>query len=221
MGSGYSVELCGGTHVQRTGDIGGFKIQFETGIAAGVRRIEAVTGQAAVDHSRALEQRLFMASEQLKTNPAELVDRISHVVGENKALAKEIEALNQKVATAQSSDLGAAMEDINGVAVLVASVQGDSKTVMQTLDTLRSKTANDSVFVLANVAGGKVGLVVAVSKALSARIPAPDLLNSIGPLVGAKGGGRPDLARAGGGNNPDGIEALVSAAKEWLQERLN
>ena len=221
MGSGYSVELCGGTHVQRTGDIGSFKIQFETGIAAGVRRIEAVTGQAAVDHARALEQRLFMASEQLKTNPAELVDRILHVVGENKALAKEIEALNQKVATAQSSDLGAAMEDINGVAVLVASVQGDSKTVMQTLDTLRSKTADDSVFVLANVAGGKVGLVVAVSKALSARIAAPDLLNSIGPLVGAKGGGRPDLARAGGGNNPDGIEALISAAKEWLQERLN
>ena len=162
-----------------------------------------------------------MASEQLKTNPSELVDRILHLVGENKGLAKEIEALNQKVATAQSSDLGAAMEDINGVAVLVASVQGDSKTVMQTLDTLRSKTSDDSVFVLANVADGKVGLVVAVSKALSVRIAAPDLLNSIGPLVGAKGGGRPDLARAGGGNNLDGIEALVAAAKEWLQERLN
>ena len=161
-----------------------------------------------------------MASEQLKTNPAELVDRILHVVGENKALAKEIEALNQKVATAQSGDLGR-RQDINGVAVLVASVQGDNKTVMQTLDTLRSKTADDSVFVLANVAGGKVGLVVAVSKALSERIAAPDLLNSIGPLVGAKGGGRPDLARAGGGNNPDGIEVLIAAAKEWLRERLN
>ena len=221
MGSGYSVELCGGTHVQRTGDIGGFKIQLETGIAAGVRRIEAVTGQAAVDHSRLLEERLFMASEQLKTNPAELVDRIVHVVGENKALVKEIEALNQKVATAQSSDLGDAIEMINGVAVLVAAVQGDSKTVMQTLDTLRSKTPENSVFVLANIAGGKVGLVVAVSKELSARIPAPDLLNSIGHLVGAKGGGRPDLARAGGGSNPDGIEALLVAAKEWLQEQLS
>jgi alanyl-tRNA synthetase len=221
MGGDYSMELCGGTHVARTGEIGAFKIQFETGIAAGVRRIEAVSGQAAVDHLRLLEDRMLMASEQLKTNPGELVDRIMQVVSENKSLAKEIDALSKKAAAAQSSDLSGSIEEINGVAVLVAMVQGDSKAVMQTLDTLRSKTPHNSVFVLANVHDGKVGLVVAVGKELSTRIAAPDLLNSVGPLVGAKGGGRSDLARAGGGNNPDGIESLLVAAKEWIHEQLS
>ena len=221
MGGDYSMELCGGTHVARTGEIGAFKIQFETGIAAGIRRIEAVSGQAAVDHLRLLEDRMLMASEQLKTNPGELVDRIIQVVSENKSLAKEIDALSKKAAAAQSSDLSGSIEEINGVAVLVAMVQGDSKAVMQTLDTLRSKTPHNSVFVLANVHDGKVGLVVAVGKELSTRIAAPDLLNSVGPLVGAKGGGRPDLARAGGGNNPDGIESLLVAAKEWIHEQLS
>ena len=221
MGGDYSVELCGGTHVARTGEIGAFKIQFETGIAAGVRRIEAVSGQAAVSHLRLLEDRMLMASEQLKTNPAELVDRITHLVGENKSLAKEIAALSQKVAAAQSSDLSGSIDDINGVSVLAATVNGDSKAVMQTLDTLRSKTPDNSIFVLANTHDGKVGLVVAVSKDLNARIAAPDLLNEIGPLVGAKGGGRADLARAGGGNNPDGVEPLLAAAKQWIRERLS
>ncbi len=221
MGGDYSVELCGGTHVARTGEIGAFKIQFETGIAAGVRRIEAVSGQAAVSHLRLLEDRMLMASEQLKTNPAELVDRITNLVGENKSLAKEIAALSQKVAAAQSSDLSGSIDDINGVSVLAATVNGDSKAVMQTLDTLRSKTPDNSIFVLANTHDGKVGLVVAVSKDLNARIAAPDLLNEIGPLVGAKGGGRADLARAGGGNNPDGVEPLLAAAKQWIRERLS
>ena len=221
MGGGYSVELCGGTHVQRTGDIGAFKIQLETGIASGVRRIEAVTGQAAVAHNRVLEDRLLSASEHLKTNPSELTERILQVVNDNKALAKEIESLSQKMAAAQSSDLGESILDINGVAFLAAKIEADSKTVMQTLDTLRSQAAKDSVFVLANVQGGKVGLVVAVSKALSERLSAPELLNAIGPLVGAKGGGRPDLARAGGGDNPAGIEQLIAASKNWVTEQLN
>ena len=221
MGSGYSVELCGGTHVQRTGDIGAFKIQLETGIAAGVRRIEAVTGQAAVAHNRALEDCLLSASEQLKTNPAELTERILQVVNDNRALVKEIESLSQKVAAAQSSGLSESILDINGVAFLAAKIEADSKTVMQTLDTLRSKAAQDSVFVLANVQGGKVGVVVAVSKALSDRLAAPELINAIGPLVGAKGGGRPDLARAGGGDNPAGIEQLIAVSKDWVTEQLS
>ena len=221
MGGDYSVELCGGTHVAHTGEIGAFKIQFETGIAAGVRRIEAVSGQAAVDHLRLLEDRMLMASEQLKTNPGELVDRIMQVVSENKSLAKEIDALSKKAAAAQSSDLSGSIEEINGVSVLAAMVQGDSKAMMQTLDTLRSKTPHNSVFVLANVHDDKVGLVVAVSKELSTRIAAPDLLNSVGSLVGAKGGGRPDLARAGGGDNPDGIESLLVTAKQWVHEQLS
>jgi alanyl-tRNA synthetase len=221
MGEGYSVELCGGTHVQRTGDIGAFKIQLETGIASGVRRIEALTGQAAVDYNRTLEDRLLAASEQLKTNPLELTDRIVQVVIDNKALSKELESLSQKMAVAQSSDLSESMMDINGVAFLAAKIDADSKTVMQTLDTLRSKAPNNSVFVLANVQGGKVGLVVAVSKDLSARLSAPELLNAVGSLVGAKGGGRPDLARAGGGDNPAGIDALLEQSKSWVVEHLN
>jgi alanyl-tRNA synthetase len=221
MGEGYSVELCGGTHVQRTGDIGAFKIQLETGIASGVRRIEALTGQAAVDYNRTLEDRLLAASEQLKTNPLELTDRIVQVVNDNKALSKELESLSQKMAVAQSSDLSESMMDINGVAFLAAKIDSDSKTVMQTLDTLRSKAPNNSVFVLANVQGGKVGLVVAVSKDLNPGLSAPELLNAVGPLVGAKGGGRPDLARAGGGDNPAGIDALLEQSKSWLVEHLN
>lgn len=221
MGDGYSVELCGGTHVARTGDIGAFKIQLETGIAAGVRRIEAVTGQAAVAYNRLQEDRLLAASEQLKTNPLELSDRIIQVIGENKAFAREIESLGQKIAAAQGSDLGESILDINGVAFLAAKIDADSKTLMQTLDTLRAKASNDSVFVLANEQGGKVGLVVAVSKALSARLAAPELLNAVGHLVGAKGGGRADLARAGGGNNPAGIDELITASKEWVAEQLH
>ena len=221
MGEGYSVELCGGTHVQRTGDIGAFKIQLETGIASGVRRIEALTGQAAVDYNRTLEDRLLAASEQLKTNPLELTDRIVQVVNDNKALSKELESLSQKMAVAQSSDLSESMMDINGVAFLAAKIDSDSKTVMQTLDTLRSKAPNNSVFVLANVQGGKVGLVVAVSKDLNPGLSAPELLNAVGPLVGAKGGGRPDLARAGGGDNPAGIDALLEQSKSWVVEHLN
>ena len=221
MGEGYSVELCGGTHVQRTGDIGAFKIQLETGIASGVRRIEALTGQAAVDYNRTLEDRLLAASEQLKTNPLELTDRIVQVVNDNKALSKELESLSQKMAVAQSSDLSESMMDINGVAFLAAKIDSDSKTVMQTLDTLRSKAPNNSVFVLTNVQGGKVGLVVAVSKDLNPGLSAPELLNAVGPLVGAKGGGRPDLARAGGGDNPAGIDALLEQSKSWVVEHLN
>ena len=221
MGEGYSVELCGGTHVQRTGDIGAFKIQLETGIASGVRRIEALTGQAAVDYNRTLEDRLLAASEQLKTNPLELTDRIAQVVNDNKALSKELESLSQKMAVAQSSDLSESMMDINGVAFLAAKIDSDSKTVMQTLDTLRSKAPNNSVFVLTNVQGGKVGLVVAVSKDLNPGLSAPELLNAVGPLVGAKGGGRPDLARAGGGDNPAGIDALLEQSKSWVVEHLN
>ena len=221
MGEGYSVELCGGTHVQRTGDIGAFKIQLETGIAAGVRRIEALTGQAAVDYNRALEDRLLAVSEQLKTNPLELTDRIVQIVNDNKALSKALESLSQKMAVAQSSDLSESMMDINGVVFLAAKIDADSKTVMQTLDTLRSKAPNNSVFVLANVQGGKVGLVVAVSKDLNPGLSAPELLNAVGSLVGAKGGGRPDLARAGGGDNPAGIDALLEQSKSWVVEHLN
>ena len=157
----------------------------------------------------------------MKTNPAELTQRILQVVNDNRALVKEIESLSQKVAAAQSSDLSESILDINGVAFLAAKIEADSKTVMQTLDTLRSKAAQDSVFVLANVQGGKVGVVVAVSKALSDRLAAPELINAIGPLVGAKGGGRPDLARAGGGDNPAGIEQLIAVSKDWVTEQLS
>ncbi len=220
MGGEYSVELCGGTHVGRTGDIGLMKITAEMGIASGVRRIEAVTGEGALREVRAAEQLLNDVSALLKSSQADVVERVQSVLVENRRLQKELDEAGQQLAASQSSDLASQAIDISGVKFLTSSVQGDNKAMMQTLDTLRSQLG-DAVIVLAQVDGGKVGLVVGVGKDLTDRIKAPELMQVIGPLVGAKGGGRPDMARAGGGDNPDGLAQAFSAAQDFVSSQLN
>ena len=220
MGDSYSVELCGGTHVSRTGDIGLFKIQLESGIASGIRRIEAVSSQGALKAVAENDSLIASIVNTLKVGTSEINSRIAQILAENKALGRQVEQLGQQIAASKSSDLGSEVEQINGVDFIAAHVDGDSKAMMQTLDTLRSQMSADSVIVLAQVDGGKVGMVVSVSKSITEKIKAPELLSAVAEQVGAKGGGRPDLARAGGGTNPDGVTQALADAQAWVRGRL-
>ena len=220
MGDSYSVELCGGTHVSRTGDIGLFKIQLESGIASGIRRIEAVSGRGALNAVAENDSLIAYIVNTLKVGTSEINSRIAQILAENKALGRQVEQLGQQIAASKSSDLGSEVEQINGVDFIAAHVDGDNKAMMQTLDTLRSQLSADSVIVLAQVDGGKVGMVVSVSKSITEKIKAPELLSAVAEQVGAKGGGRPDLARAGGGTNPDGVTQALANAQAWVRDRL-
>ena len=186
MGEGFSMELCGGTHVDRTGDIGLFRIASEAGIAAGIRRIEAMTGDAALQTVRDDQETLEDIARTLKVSRRELGNRLQQLVSENRNLARQVEQLGQQLAANKSSDLGSQVKDIHGVHFLAAQVEGDNKSMMQTLDTVRSQLPGDGVVVLAVVDNGKVALVAAVSKGLAERISAAELMQAIAPLVGAK-----------------------------------
>jgi len=219
MGEGYSVELCGGTHVARTGDIGVFCIVSETGIAAGVRRIEAVTGTGAlrlIDETRAL---LNDVEVLVKANRGDLKDKVVSLVAEGQRLTKELRQIKQKLAATQGSNLADKAVQINGVNVLSVEVDGDADSLLQTLDALKPKLGS-AVIVLGNVADGKVSLIAGVSKDLIKRVTAPEIIDRVGSRVGARGGGRPDLARAGGGSNPAALGAALGAVPDWLAVRL-
>lgn len=217
MGDGYSVELCGGTHVARTGDIGLVKIQTETGIAAGVRRIEAVSGEGALEFVRSEEALIADVGEQLKVPGAELAQRVQQLLAENRQLNKQVRDMSAKLAAAGSADLTDQAVQINQVSLVAAQVEGGQQDMMQMLDNLRSKQPDNGIWVLTQVENGKVGLVIAVSKNLLGQINAKDLIGEIGPIVGAKGGGRPDMARAGGGTQPEAMAAAFAAAKSSVE----
>ena len=222
IGDGFSMELCGGTHVDRTGDIGLFRIVSEAGIAAGIRRIEAVTGEEALQTVRDDQEMLAEIGQTLKVNRRELGKRLQQLISENRALARQVEQLGQQLAANKSSDLSGQVLDINGVAFLAAQVEGDNKSMMQTLDTVRSQLQGDALVVLAVVDdGGKVALVAAASKELTERLSASELMQTIAPVVGAKGGGRPDLARAGGGDRADAVGEALDAARHWAEAKLS
>lgn len=221
MGDGFSMELCGGTHVDRTGDIGLFRIVAEAGIAAGIRRIEAVTGEAALQYVREDQDMLAEIGQTLKVSRRELGNRLQQLVAENRSLVRQVEQLGQQLAANKSSDLSGQVVDINGVQFLAAQVEGDNKTMMQTLDTVRSQLQGDAVVVLAVVDSGKVALVAGASKGLAARLSAAELMQAVAPVVGAKGGGRPDLARAGGGDRADAVVEALDAARRWTEAKLS
>lgn len=221
MGDGFSMELCGGTHVDRTGDIGLFRIVAEAGIAAGIRRIEAVTGEAALQYVREDQDMLAEIGQTLKVSRRELGNRMQQLVAENRSLVRQVEQLGQQLAANKSSDLSGQVVDINGVQFLAAQVEGDNKTMMQTLDTVRSQLQGDAVVVLAVVDSGKVALVAGASKGLAARLSAAELMQAVAPVVGAKGGGRPDLARAGGGDRADAVVEALDAARRWTEAKLS
>ena len=220
MGDGFSMELCGGTHVERTGDIGLFRIVSEGGIAAGIRRIEAVTGDAAIALIREDQEDLATAAKALKVSRRELVNKIQQLVAENKDLSRQLDQMGQQLAASKGTDLINQAVQISDVSLLAVQVEGDNKSMMQVLESLLAKMPGDVLVLLAVVDKGKVGMAAAANKALSQRLSAAELLQSVAPLVGAKGGGRPDLARAGGGDKTEAVDQALAAARQWVEDKL-
>ena len=219
MGEGFSVELCGGTHVKRTGDIGLMKVFAETGIASGVRRIEAVTGSKAHEYVNSGEDTLSRIGGLLRGNRSELVTKVEQLQAQQRDLLKQVERLQGAVAANQGADLANQAVAVGDVQVLAAQVTGDAKGLMSMLDNLKSKLQR-CVVVLAAVDDGKVALIAGVSKDLTKTIKAGDAVNLVGAIVGAKGGGRPDMARAGGGSNPAALPEALALVAPWVAETL-
>jgi alanyl-tRNA synthetase len=215
----HSTELCGGTHVSRAGEIGLFKIISETGVAAGVRRIEAVTGSNALDWVLAMDDTIGRLAQLIKSEPRALEDKVTQLVSRTRALEKELERLQAKLAAAQGNELVAQAMDVNGLQVLAARVDGiDAKGLRETVDQLKQKLGS-AVVVLATVAGDRVNLVAGVTPDGTKHIAAGPLVNFVAEQVGGRGGGRPDLAQAGG-NDPSKLDQALRAVPAWVKERL-
>jgi alanyl-tRNA synthetase len=215
---GSSRELCGGTHVQRTGDIGLFKIVAESGVAAGVRRVEAVTGDNALAYLQALESTVQRLAGALRSAPAEVPARLAQVLDQVRALEKELGSLKGRLASAQGGDLLSQAVDVKGLKVLAARLDGaDAKTLRDTLDKLKDKLKT-AVIVLAAVDGGRVQLAAGVTNDSTGRVKAGDLVNFVAGQVGGKGGGKADMAMAGGSDASRLGEALASVVP-WVEER--
>ncbi len=216
---GASRELCGGTHVQRSGDIGLFKVVAESGVAAGVRRVEAVTGGNALRYLQALETAVDEAAGALKTPTSDLQSRIHQVLDQVRALEKEVAALKGKLASSQGDEMLAQAIDIKGVKLLTATLDGaDTKTLRETMDKLKDKLKS-AVIVLATVDAGKVQLAVGVTSDNTNKVKAGELVNHLAAQVGGKGGGKPDMAMAGGTDATQLPTALVGV-KDWVSQRL-
>ncbi len=214
-----SIELCGGTHVPRAGDIGLFKIVFETGIASGVRRIEAVTGEAAVKRFIDSEDMLDTAAQKLKASRDELLPRIEQLQTNSRSLEKQIEALKSKLASQTGGDLASQAKEVKGIKVLAAKLDGANvKTLRDTVDQLKNKLGAAAV-VLASSEGDKVSIIAGVTKAESKQISAGDLANLVAEQCGGRGGGRPDMAQAGG-NQPENLDAALESVLPWVETRL-
>ena len=216
---GSSRELCGGTHVKATGDIGLFKIVGESGVAAGVRRIEAVTGQNALAYLQSLEDTVTQAAGTLKAQPAELNNRIAQVLEQVKALEKELAAAKGKLASAQGDELLTQAVDVKGIKLLVAKLEGaDAKTLRDTMDKLKDKLKTTAVIVLAAVDGDKVNIAAGVTTDTMGKVKAGELANFVAQQVGGKGGGKPDMAMAGG-TNAAALPAALASVQTWVSER--
>ncbi len=214
----FSVELCGGTHVRRSGDIGFFKIVAESGVAAGVRRIEAVTGDEAVRWAQQADRTLASLAELFKSPAETLVDKARQSLERSRRLEKEVERLQAKLAAAAGGDLASRAVAVGDVKVLAARIEGgDPKALRTTLDQLKNKL-DRAVVVLATVRDGKVTLVAGVTKDLTDRFKAGELVNFVAGQVGGRGGGRPDFAQAGG-NEPDKLDQALSSVVDWVRER--
>ncbi len=215
---GSSRELCGGTHVTRTGDIGLFKILSEGGVAAGVRRIEATTGVGALEYVQKLDATLSEAAGALKAQPAELTQKISAVLDQVKSLEKELARVKSKLASSQGDDLADQARDVKGVKVLAANLDGaDAKALRETMDKLKDKLKSAAI-VLSVVSDGKVSLIAGVTADLTGRIKAGELVNHVATQVGGKGGGRPDMAQAGGAD-PTNLTQALESVHGWVEQR--
>jgi alanyl-tRNA synthetase len=213
---GSSRELCGGTHVKRTGDIGLFKILAESGVAAGVRRVEAVTGEGALAYIQQQEAQLQQVANAVKAQPQEAAARIMQILDNVKAMEKELARLKSKLAGAQGDDLISQAVDCNGIKVLAAQLEGaDTAVLRETLDKLKDKLKSAAI-VLAAVDDGKVSLIAGVTPDLIAKIKAGELVNMVAQQVGGKGGGRPDMAMAGG-TQPEHLAAALGTVTDWIK----
>jgi alanyl-tRNA synthetase len=216
---GDSIELCGGTHVRRTGDIGLFKIVSEGGVASGVRRIEAVTGPGVLAYLYERENKLREAAEMLRASPEEVPRKIEQLTQRLKGLEKELDQLRGKLAAGGSKDLAADAQEVKGIKVLASRLDGmDAKGLREALDRLKDKLAPAAI-VLAAVADNKVTLIAGVTKELAGRLHAGELVNQVAAGVGGKGGGRPDMAQAGG-TNPAGLQAALDSVPAWVEQHL-
>jgi alanyl-tRNA synthetase len=216
---GSSRELCGGTHVARTGDIGLFKIVSESGVAAGVRRVEAVTGDNALAYLQTRELEIREAAAALKTQPSELGTKLAQMLDTVRALEKELDRLKSKLAASAGDALVQQAADVGGVRVLAAQLDGvDAKGLRETADKLRDKLKSCAL-VLGTVADGKVSLIAAVTPDVTGRIKAGELVNFVATQVGGKGGGKPDLAMAGG-SEPGRLPAALASVQDWVRGKL-
>ena len=217
---GFSTELCGGTHVERVGDIGLFKIVGESGVASGVRRIEAVTGDNALNWIDGQTERLDRVAELVKAGRGEADEKVQQLVERSRSLEKEIERLKAKLASQAGSDLASQAVDVAGIKVLAAKLEGaDPKSLRDTVDQLKNKLQHAAI-VLATVSGDRVSLVAGVTKDETGRIKAGELVNVVAQQVGGKGGGRPDMAQAGG-KDPAALDGALQAVPEWVQSQLD
>jgi alanyl-tRNA synthetase len=219
MGEGFSVELCGGTHVSRTGDIGLLRITSESGVAAGVRRIEAITGANALALFDDLEAVVDNASRALKTNRDSLSEKLEQLISQNRKLEKDLAALKTRLATSGGGDLLSQAEEIDGIKVLSLNLDGaDSKSLRDSVDQFKNKLGT-AVVLLATVEDGKVALVAGVTQNITDKIKAGDLMRYVAEQLGGKGGGRPDMAQ-GGGNDVSALDSALASVSPWVRERL-
>src|SRR5215471_15926993 len=215
----FSTELCGGTHVARTGDIGAFKIVSESGVAAGIRRVEAVTAEGALAYTHEMEARLNEAARTLKAPATEVPAKIAQILDNLKALEKELARLKSKLDSGQGGDIAAQAVDVNGAKVLAATIDGaDAKVLRETIDRLKGRFKSAAI-VLGTTEGDKVTLIAGVTSDLVDKIKAGDLVNHVAAQVGGKGGGRPDMAQAGG-TNPAALPAALESVRSWVAARL-
>ncbi|UCV12389.1 alanine--tRNA ligase [Dechloromonas denitrificans] len=219
VGIGSSKELCGGTHVSRTGDIGLFKILAESGVAAGVRRVEAVTGHNALRYVQQQERQVLGVSALLKTQPEEVAERVVGILDNVRNLEKELARLKSKLASSQGDDLLNQAVDIKGAKVLAVTLEGaDLNSLRETMDKLKDKLKSAAI-VLASVADGKVTLIAGVTADLTGKVKAGELVNLVAQQVGGKGGGRPDMAQAGG-TQPENLPAALASVAAWVDGKL-
>ena len=215
----FSIELCGGTHVNRTGDIGLFKLVSETGTASGIRRIEALTGNGALKFIGETEKNLARIASLLKATPANIEEKVQQLLQRNRQQEKDLQALKGKLASQSGSDLTENAVEINGIKVVAAKLEdADVNTLRETMDQLKNKLGTAAI-VLASVENDKVKLVAGVTKDTTDKIQAGKLISFVAQQVDGKGGGRPDMAQAGG-NDPSKLDEALETVTDWVKQQL-
>jgi len=216
---GSSREFCGGTHVERTGDIGLFKIYSQGGVAAGIRRVEATTGESALGMLNHELQEFYEVAKRLRTQPGGVEAAVNHLLEEKRSLEKEIAKLKSRLVSGQGTDLADQAVDVKGAKVLAVTVEGaDAKILRETMDKLKDRLKSAAI-VLGAVNDGKVALIAGVTQDLTAKLKAGELVNYVAQQVGGKGGGRPDMAQAGG-SEPANLAAALESVRDWIDQRI-